>query len=86
LATLNKNWEAKKVTIPAVVSANTVTASKIYDVPGAKQSVIRIGYPALAAIDPDFYPAQILNYRLGGGSFASQLTQQLREGKGYLWH
>jgi zinc protease len=27
-----------------------------YDVPGAKQSVIRIGYPALAAIDPDFYP------------------------------
>ncbi|MFV8352155.1 M16 family metallopeptidase [Flavobacterium sp. XS2P14] len=87
LATLNKNWEAKKVTIPAVVSANTVTASKIYfyDVPGAKQSVIRIGYPALAAIDPDFYPAQILNYRLGGGSFASQLTQQLREGKGYTY-
>jgi zinc protease len=35
-----------KKTIPAVVSANTVTASKIYfyDVPGAKQSVIRIGY------------------------------------------
>ncbi len=87
LATLNKNWEAKKVTIPAVVPANTVTASKIYfyDVPGAKQSVIRIGYPALAAIDPDFYPAQILNYRLGGGSFASQLTQQLREGKGYTY-
>ncbi|MFV8362632.1 M16 family metallopeptidase [Flavobacterium sp. ZT3P35] len=87
LVTLNKNWEAKKVTIPAVVSANTVTASKIYfyDVPGAKQSVIRIGYPALAAIDPDFYPAQILNYRLGGGSFASQLTQQLREGKGYTY-
>jgi zinc protease len=36
---------SKKVTIPAVVSANTVTASKIYfyDVP-CKQSVIRIGY------------------------------------------
>lgn len=87
LATLNKNWEAKKVSIPAAVPANTVTASKIYfyDVPGAKQSVIRIGYPALAAIDPDFYPAQILNYRLGGGSFASQLTQQLREGKGYTY-
>jgi zinc protease len=39
--------------------------------------------PCLAAIDPDFYPA--LNYRLGGGSFASQLTQQLREGKGYTY-
>ena len=87
LATLNKNWVAKKVTIPAVANASTVIASKIYfyDVPGAKQSVIRIGYPALAAIDPDFYPAQILNYRLGGGGFASQLTQELREGKGYTY-
>jgi zinc protease len=76
LATLNKNWEAK-VTIPAVVSANTVTASKIYFM----MFPAIWSYTYLAAIDPDFYPAQILNYRLGG-SFASQLTQQLREGKG----
>ncbi|MFV8270455.1 M16 family metallopeptidase [Flavobacterium sp. GT2N3] len=87
LATLNKNWEAKKVTIPKITATNTVTASKIYfyDVPGAKQSVIRIGYPALAATDADFYPVKIMNYRLGGGSFASQLTQELREGKGYTY-
>ncbi|TDE54435.1 M16 family metallopeptidase [Flavobacterium sp. GT3P67] len=87
LATLNKNWEAKKVTIPKIATANTVASSKIYfyDVPGAKQSVIRIGYPALAATDTDFYPAQIMNYRLGGGGFASQLTQELREGKGYTY-
>jgi zinc protease len=26
-----------------------------------------------------------LNYRLGGGGFASQLTQELREGKGYTY-
>ena len=26
-----------------------------------------------------------MNYRLGGGGFASQLTQQLREGKGYTY-
>ncbi|MFV8347453.1 M16 family metallopeptidase [Flavobacterium sp. ZB4P13] len=87
LATLNKNWEAKKVTIPKIATVNTVASSKIYfyDVPGAKQSVIRIGYPALAATDKDFYPAQIMNYRLGGGGFASQLTQELREGKGYTY-
>ncbi|WKL43304.1 pitrilysin family protein [Flavobacterium sp. ZE23DGlu08] len=87
LATLNKNWEAKKVTVPKITTKNTVASSKIYfyDVPGAKQSVIRIGYPALAATDADFYPAQILNYRLGGGGFASQLTQELREGKGYTY-
>ena len=56
-----------------------------YDVPDAKQSVIRFGYPALAATDKDFYPAIVMNYILGGGGFASQLTQQLREGKGYTY-
>ena len=81
LSTLNKNWIAKKVSIPAIKVNSTVATSKIYfyDVPGAKQSVIRIGYPALAATDADYYPAMMMNYRLGGGGFASQLTQQLRE-------
>jgi zinc protease len=87
LAVLNKKWKSKSVTIPQIESNNSVAASKIYfyDVPGAKQSVIRIGYPALAATDVDFYPAAIMNYRLGGGGFASQLTQELRESKGYTY-
>ncbi|TDE01678.1 M16 family metallopeptidase [Flavobacterium sandaracinum] len=87
LTSLNKDWKSKNITFPKITIGNTITTSKIYfyDVPGAKQSVIRIGYPALAATDANFYPAQIMNYRLGGGSFASQLTQQLREGKGYTY-
>ncbi|WP_370104300.1 M16 family metallopeptidase, partial [Winogradskyella sp.] len=40
---------------------------------------------ALKATHKDYYPATVMNYRLGGGSFASQLTQQLREGKGYTY-
>lgn len=47
--------------------------------------MIRFGYPALAQTDGDFYPATVMNYILGGGGFASQLTQQLREGKGYTY-
>jgi zinc protease len=47
--------------------------------------VIRFGYPALAATDNDYYPAIVTNYILGGGGFASRLTQQLREGKGYTY-
>ncbi|OAB25639.1 zinc protease [Flavobacterium fryxellicola] len=87
VASLNKGWKSKNVAFPKITIGNTIASSKIYfyDVPGAKQSVIRIGYPALAATDANFYPAQIMNYRLGGGSFASQLTQQLREGKGYTY-
>ncbi len=84
---LNKMWKAKKVEIPDYKTPQPPKQSKIYfyDVPDAKQSVINFGYPALAATDKDFYPATIMNYILGGGGFASQLTQQLREGKGYTY-
>lgn len=87
LNSLNKEWKPKDVVIPKIESTKGVAKSKIYfyDVPDAKQSVIRIGYLALAATDKDFYPAKVMNYRLGGGGFASELTQQLREGKGYTY-
>ncbi|HEX8734963.1 MAG TPA: pitrilysin family protein [Pyrinomonadaceae bacterium] len=87
LGRLNKNWKAKAVEIPEYKTPAAPAKSQIYfyDVPGAKQSVIRFGYPALAATDKDFYPATVMNYILGGGGFASQLTQQLREGKGYTY-
>ena len=61
------------------------SAVYFYDVPGAKQSVLMFGYPALRRADADFYPARALNYRLGGGGFASQLTQEMREAKGYTY-
>jgi zinc protease len=56
-----------------------------YDIPNAKQTVVNIGYLALAVTDKNYYPATIINYILGGGGFASQLTQGLREGKGYTY-
>ena len=55
------------------------------DVPGAAQSVVNIGRLALARTDDDFHPATVMNFRLGGGGFASDLTQVLREGKGYTY-
>lgn len=80
-------WAAKEVTIPSFKTPDAPTKSKVYfyDIPNAKQSQLRFGAPALAYNDPDYYPASIMNYRLGGGGFASQLTQQLREGKGYTY-
>lgn len=87
LATINDNWKVTNVSLPKIEIPNAPENSKVYfyDVPGSKQSVIRFGYPALAVTDKDYYPATILNYRLGGGGFASQLTQELREGKGYTY-
>ncbi|BAO55421.1 hypothetical protein NMS_1412 [Nonlabens marinus S1-08] len=87
LQQLEKLWKPKSVNFPKLSAIPVLEESKIYfyDVPGAKQSVLRFGYPALAYTDTDFYPVQIMNYRLGGGGFASQLTQELREGKGYTY-
>src|SRR5690606_22507387 len=38
-----------------------------------------------SSTDADYDATTVLNYRLGGGSFASQLTQELRESKGYTY-
>ncbi|OEK01357.1 peptidase M16 [Roseivirga sp. 4D4] len=87
LSDLESKWTAKAVEIPVYKTPDSPDKSKVffYDVPNAKQSVLRIGYPALAATDDNYYPATVMNYILGGGGFASRLTQQLREGKGYTY-
>ena len=87
LRDLARRWKAEEVAAPGWPSVPEVDSARVYfyDVPGAKQSVLRIGNPALAATDPDFYPATVMNYILGGGGFASRLTQDLREGKGYTY-
>ncbi len=87
VAWINTGMEVKDVVIPVFDMPSQLEKSKVYfyDVPGAKQSILRLGYPALAATDLDYYPASVMNYRLGGGNFASQLTQELREGKGYTY-
>ncbi len=87
LTELTAKWKAKQVALPDFGTPAKPDASKVYfyDVPGAKQSVLRFGYLALAETDADFYPATVMNYKLGGGGFASRLTQALREGKGYTY-
>jgi len=62
---INKNWKSKKVEIPRYKTPQPPTKSQIYfyDVPDAKQSVIRFAYPALAQIDKDSYPAMISKAR-----------------------
>ena len=87
LATLAERWEdrpAPAVPDPPVWSEDRAGLYFI-DVPGAAQSVLNVGYLALTRTDDDYHPATVMNYRLGGGGFASDLTQVLREGKGYTY-
>jgi zinc protease len=54
------------------------------DIPNAKQSVINIGYISMSRTDEDFYPAEVMNYKLGG-SFSGNVNLILREEKGYTY-
>ncbi|MEM7522656.1 MAG: pitrilysin family protein [Pseudomonadota bacterium] len=49
------------------------------DVP---QSVAVFGHEGILRDDPDFIPAYVLNYVLGGGGFSSRLTVEVREKRG----
>jgi zinc protease len=86
LTDLNLKWKAKDVVIPEISVPGPPVKSQIYfvDVPGAKQSVIAIGGPSLPRTDPDFFPATVANYKLGG-SFNGIFNLILREEKGFTY-
>jgi zinc protease len=79
-------WSGDLVALPDPPSWDPARAGLYFvDVPDASQSVLRAGYLALAESDSEFYPATVMNFRLGGGGFASTLTQVLREQRGYTY-
>lgn len=49
------------------------------DVP---QSVAVFGHSGILRDDPDYIPAYVMNYILGGGGFSSRLTTEVREKRG----
>jgi zinc protease len=79
-------WAGAGIPAMSLPAAPADNATRIYliDRPGAAQSEIRIGHPAVARDNPDFFPLQVLNTLLGG-SFTSRLNQNLRETHGYTY-
>ena len=85
-AALEQKWPAKEVKFTAYPAPPAAEKARLYfvDVPGAKQSQIRIGYLALPYTHPDYYATTVMNYKLGG-SFNGILNLILREQKGYTY-
>jgi predicted Zn-dependent peptidase len=54
------------------------------DRPGATQSTIYLGLPILNPANPDYVALQVTDALLGG-SFASRITSNIRESKGYTY-
>jgi zinc protease len=49
------------------------------------QTIILFGEPGVKRSDPDFFPAYLANYTLGGGGFSSRLTEEVREKRGLTY-
>lgn len=83
---LENEWKPVEVVKKNYPAPQAPEKSVIYfiDVPGSRQSVIYIGYPAITRSNPDYVKADFVNYRLGG-AFTSIFNQILREQKGYTY-
>jgi len=86
IKSLEEKWAAKEVTFPDYELPAPLEKPVVYfvDFPGASQSVINIGNLAMPATDPDYYPAYVMNYKLGG-SFNGFVNLVLREEKGFTY-
>ncbi len=86
LTGLNSKWVRKDFEIPVYEFPKKKEKAKIYfvDIPGSKQSVFQAGYLSMSQKDPDYYPATVMNYNLGGG-ISSRFFQILRIQKGYTY-
>ncbi|WDE14649.1 insulinase family protein [Thalassomonas haliotis] len=80
------SWSGKKISLPPQPKMSGLKQPQLYfiDLPGAKQSVIYVGKPTVAANSKDFYPVQVANNRLGSG-MSARLGQTLRIQKGYTY-
>lgn len=51
----------------------------------APQSTLVFGHEGVPRNDPDFIPAYVMNYILGGGGFSSRLMEEVREKRGLTY-
>ncbi|MEA2076430.1 MAG: pitrilysin family protein [Candidatus Marinimicrobia bacterium] len=86
LADLEAKWEEKEVIIPEYELPAPIKESAVYfvDIPGSKQSALRVGNLCMKRNDDDYYPGYVMNYQLGG-VFGSHINMMLREEKGYTY-
>jgi len=77
-------WKEGLPAVTNIPDPVTGRAVHILDRPGAPQSTIAIGLPTIDPSDEDFVALQVTNALLAG-SFASRITSNIREDKGYTY-
>lgn len=78
------DWEAGTEPLENIPKPSTSRTIHIIDRPGARQSTVYIGLPVIDPSHPDYMALMVTNTLLGG-SFASRITSNIREDKGYTY-
>lgn len=69
--------------LPALPEVAPLAGPVERDIPfQAAQAQVLIGQPGYKRADPDYFPLLVGNYILGGGGFASRLTEEVRQKRG----
>lgn len=77
-------WKRGTQPVSNVPKPASVRALHLIDRPAAVQSTIYLGMPVTDPSNPDYIPLVVTNALLGG-SFASRITSNIREQKGYTY-
>jgi predicted Zn-dependent peptidase len=77
-------WTKGTPAKPPAASPKTTRAVYLIDRPGAPQSTIVLGVPAIDPSKDDFVALTVMDALLGG-AFASRITKNIREDKGYTY-
>jgi len=75
--------QAELPTIPPLAPSNA-GKSRVVDF-AAPQATILFVQPGIVRKDPDFFPAYLANYVLGGGGFSARLMHEVREKRGLVY-
>lgn len=80
------DWKEGAIQSLRLPEPNPIASREVFlvDKPGAPQSQVRIGYPALSRSTPDYFPVLLMN-RMLGGQFTSRINLNLRERHGYTY-
>jgi predicted Zn-dependent peptidase len=77
-------WEKGVAPAQPAPAPTSTRAVHIVDRPGAPQSTVILGVPTVDPSNPDFIPLSVMDALLGG-AFASRITKNIREDKGYTY-
>ena len=77
-------WEKGSEPVQPQPKPTSTRAVHIIDRPGAPQSTVILGVPTVDPSSPDFIPLTVMDALLGG-AFASRITKNIREDKGYTY-